>query len=175
MQSAQIRWGITLAVALLTAGADFAAKSWARTTLASGVSQPFLPGILQLTLTTNTGGAFGIGRDSKEIMTLLAVAICIAIIVFLSRREKSNDPPRNIERVGFGLILGGAAGNILDRFMRGEVTDFLEFTFIRFPVFNVADALIDVGVALLLIHAVFGGSASQSARPPVKTDVVEDA
>jgi signal peptidase II len=174
MQTAQKRWGITLMVALITVALDFASKSWARLALEGGLSRPFLPGVLQLTLTTNTGGAFGIGRDWKEFMTLLAVAICAGIVVFLMRREKGIDPPRTIERIGFGLILGGALGNIADRFLRGAVTDFLEFTFIRFPVFNLADALIDVGVALLLVQAVFCSPAPRSTGTAIGSDAVED-
>ena len=50
-----------------------------------------------------------------------------------------------------GCLLGGAIGNLIDRYTVGQVTDFLEFTFVSFPVFNVADALIDVGIGCLFI------------------------
>lgn len=163
MQPANMRWVLTPAVALITLALDFGSKLWAKAALADGLSKPFVPGILQLTLTANTGGAFGIGRDSKEVMTLLAVTICAAIAFWVVRRERGAEPLAPVERVGFGCILGGAFGNILDRLLAGRVTDFLEFTFVQFPVFNVADAMIDVGVGLLLIYALFGDNRKTAA------------
>lgn len=141
-------------VAILTLVADAASKAWALASLESGVVYPFIPGILQLTLTTNTGGAFGIGKDHKEIMLLLAATIAGGIIYWIIHRERDKDHrPLTIERVGLGLLLGGALGNIWDRLVMGRVTDFLDFAFMDFPVFNVADALIDVGVALIIINS----------------------
>ncbi|MGL5196867.1 MAG: signal peptidase II, partial [Chroococcales cyanobacterium] len=55
------------------------------------------------------------------------------------------------EEVGFGLILGGAVGNGIDRFLLGEVIDFLDFRLINFPVFNIADVSINIGIICLLI------------------------
>lgn len=168
MQSAKQRWVITLAVALATTAVDFSTKVWARGCLPEGVRQPFIPGFLQFVLTTNTGGAFGIGKGSKEFMTLLAVSVCMAILYWIHHRERRGDPPAPLESVGLGLILGGAAGNLVDRFMAGRVTDFIEFAFVQFPVFNVADAIIDVGIGLLFIqafraqpHATSGGTGIQ--------------
>jgi signal peptidase II len=145
---------LTPLVAISTIAVDAATKAWALSSLQSGVIYPFIPGILQLTLTTNTGGAFGIGKDHKEIMLLLAATIAGGIIYWIVHRERdTNMPPLAIERVGLGLLLGGAVGNIWDRLILGKVTDFLDFAFMDFPVFNVADALIDVGVVLIIINS----------------------
>jgi signal peptidase II len=130
---------------------DALAKQWALGALQMGQTQPFLPGLLQFTLTTNTGGAFGIGSHIKGLMTLLPMIICAGIIYWIWKRERSNEQLSRIEQIGFGLLLGGALGNIIDRLVRGTVTDFLEFAFVQFPVFNVADALIDAGIVLLII------------------------
>jgi signal peptidase II len=132
---------------------DALAKQWALGALQMGQTQPFLPGVLQFTLTTNTGGAFGIGREIKGLMTLLPMVICAGIIYWIWKRESRSEHLSVIEQIGFGLLLGGALGNIADRLIRGTVTDFLEFAFVQFPVFNVADALIDVGIALLIISS----------------------
>lgn len=153
MQTSKQRWGITLAVAFATLAVDFSTKAWARGCLPEGLRQPFIPGFLQFVLTTNTGGAFGIGKNSKELMTLLAVSVCAAIVYWIYHRERRGDPPSGLESVGLGLILGGAAGNLLDRFTAGRVTDFIEFVFVQFPVFNLADAIIDVGIGLLFMQA----------------------
>ncbi len=129
--------------------ADQSLKSWARANLTPGNVQPFVPGILQLNLTTNTGGAFGIGRDLSWLMATLAVLLTVAICLWVAKRENSLVPPHAMERVGLALVLGGALGNLWDRFTIGRVTDFIEFAFVSFPVFNVADMAIDVGIVLI--------------------------
>src|SRR5207244_2925248 len=117
--------------------------SWARSNLALGSTKPFIPGLLQLTLATNTGGAFSLGRGNNTLMTMLVFSFICAIMLWMISRERSNQPPRMLERVGIGFLLGGAAGNLLDRLMLGHVTDFLDFAFVSFPVFNIADVCID--------------------------------
>jgi signal peptidase II len=139
---------LTAAIVILL---DAASKQWALSALQMGETRAFIPGLLQFTLTTNTGGAFGIGRDAKGLMTVLPILICAGILYWIWKRDRSGQRLTGLEQVGFGMLLGGALGNIADRLMRGMVTDFLEFAFISFPVFNVADALIDVGIGLLII------------------------
>lgn len=145
-------WLVAITVVLVVA-LDAAAKFWALNVLQMGDTKPFVPGFLQFTLTTNTGGAFGIGRQFKELMTLLPMLICAALVYWIWHRDRSGQPLSKLEQVGFGLVIGGALGNIIDRVARGRVTDFLEFSFVSFPVFNVADALIDVGIALLIFSS----------------------
>jgi signal peptidase II len=157
-------WLVVLMVVLVVA-LDAGTKQWALNNLELGRTQPFLPGILQYTLTWNTGGAFGIGRQFKEVMTFLPMAVCAALIYWIYRRETSGAPLSRLEQVGFGLVIGGALGNIADRIVRGRVTDFLEFSFISFPVFNVADALIDVGIAFLLISSLRSDGRKNPAAP----------
>jgi signal peptidase II len=139
------------------------AKAWANSHLSYGHSESFLPGLLRFTLTRNPGAAFGIGKGQRWLMTLLASSIVIGIVLWMFNREKSDSPPNALERCGVGVIIGGALGNLFDRLTRGEVTDFLEFSFIDFPVFNVADALIDVGAGLVIIGA-FAVSKAQQAN-----------
>jgi len=143
-------WIVPITVVLVVI-VDAASKLWALSNLQLGDSKPLIPGILQLTLTTNTGGAFGIGREFGPLMTILPIAICGGIICWIHKREKSGAHLALLECIAFGLVVGGALGNIADRLFRGKVTDFLEFAFVSFPIFNVADALIDVGIALLII------------------------
>lgn len=154
---------IVFVIAVVVFALDAFSKAWALGHLHEGMLAPFIPGVLQLTLTTNTGGAFGIGRDFKGLMTLLPMAICAGIVYWIFRREKSGPPLHILEIVGLSLVLGGASGNIFDRLVRGRVTDFLDFAFMSFPVFNVADALIDVGVALIVMHSLFGGAYQPKA------------
>lgn len=149
------RWTIPVLLGVSSLALDFASKSWVRAHLEYGQSQTFIPGFLNLLRTVNTGGAFGIGRGNGIVMTILASAIVIAIIGWAWKREHSGEGLVTVERAGVGIIVGAALGNLLDRFTQREVTDFLEFAFVQFPVFNVADALIDVGAGLIIIGALF--------------------
>ncbi|HEY9773445.1 MAG TPA: signal peptidase II [Planktothrix sp.] len=143
---------ITPTVALLCFLADFASKQWARRALAQGVATPFINGVIQFMLTANTGAAFSVGYGHAALMTGVAVAMTAALILWTVWRERKNAQLPLLDRIGAGCILGGAIGNLCDRFMRGRVTDFIQFSFVQFPTFNVADSLIDIGIALLLLQ-----------------------
>lgn len=149
---------------------DLSSKNWVRANLEFGHGQSFIPGILNLIRTTNTGGAFGIGRGHAELMTILAAAIVLAIGAWAFHRERSASPLNALERCGIGTILGGALGNLFDRMVRGEVTDFLEFAFFQFPVFNVADVLIDVGAGLVILGALSVPQKSDHSPKPGPED-----
>ena len=153
---------VTLISAMLVIAADQLSKSWARESLTAGTSAPLLPGILRFTLVTNTGGAFGIGRESAWLMFALASALTAAIAVWTMRRERAAHRRSPAERIGMGLLLGGAIGNLVDRVAAGRVTDFLEFAFVSLPVFNVADACIDTGIALIVVSMLTRGPADRS-------------
>lgn len=125
---------------------DQLVKAWARTALASG-PQPLIPGVLRLQLVHNTGAAFSIGEGMGSSFVLLAIAVTIAVAVYLVRAPHLS----RVEVVGLALVVGGAIGNAIDRAVLGSVTDFFATEFIDFPVFNVADIGITVGVAVALI------------------------
>ncbi len=138
------------ATAALVLLADQCAKFWARTHLTTGLLQPFIPGVLRLTLATNTGGAFSLARGNNQLLSWVVLAFILVILLWVYRRERSAQPPETIERVGIGFLLGGALGNLVDRLLLGRVTDFLDFAFISFPVFNLADVCIDIGLILII-------------------------
>ncbi len=93
----------------------------------------------------NTGVAFGLFQDQGQLFTVLKIAVSIAIIYYFPR-VPVNDWPL---RVAIGLQLGGALGNLVDRIAFGHVIDFISVG--SFPVFNVADASITIGVAVLIL------------------------
>lgn len=150
---------------VLVFAADYFTKVLANESLAHGHSEPFVPGFLQLTLTRNTGVAFGIGQGHALVTTLVGCTIFACILGWIFWREKSAEPLKSLELSGCGCVLGGALGNIIDRVTHGHVTDFLEFAFISFPVFNVADVMIDVGAGLIIIAALLA-----SKRNTVESD-----
>ena len=110
---------------------------------------PLLPGVFHLTYVTNTGAAFSLFSGSAWLRWLsLLVSIGLIALVWLT-------PRLNVwEKIGYGCILGGAIGNGIDRFATGAVIDFLDFRLIRFPIFNIADVSINIGIICLLIAIV---------------------
>jgi signal peptidase II len=159
MKSASV---IALVSAVVLA-CDLISKQWALSNLQAGTLAPFIPHVLGLTLVTNSGTAFGMWRGMRLVGLLLPPLVCAAIIWWIYRRETTGRPLAGIEQIAFGLVLGGAGGNVIDRLLRGEVTDFIYFAFwTSFPVFNVADALIDVGMGLLIIHSLFTAEPKES-------------
>ncbi len=114
-----------------------------------GQSIVLVPGFLSLTHIQNDGGAFGILGGSRALL-LAGSAVAIVVVLWMLLSGK----PSRLATSGCGLILGGAAGNLLDRLSSGEVTDYVHFSF--WYIFNAADTAIVVGVGLLLLSALRG-------------------
>jgi signal peptidase II len=136
--------GLLLAVGAAVVVADQASKTWAEHALASRTVH--IIWTLRLRLTLNPGIAFSLGQGSTGLFTALAVAI-FAVVAGIAWRSRGRLPA-----VALGLILGGAGGNLVDRLIRhngGQVIDFIDLQW--WPVFNVADAAIVVGVVLLAV------------------------
>jgi signal peptidase II len=112
---------------------------------------------LYLTYVTNTGAAFGILRDQVLLLAGIALVV-IAATVYIERRG----PPTGLWiRVALGLQLGGALGNLMDRLRLGYVVDFIDLRW--WPVFNLADSAIVIGVAMIVASMIFAGSRSSRA------------
>lgn len=137
-----------VALSLVCFVLDFATKHWARLSLTSHVSQQLIPGLIKLTLVTNSGAAFSLGENNALAITMLSTAVFLFLLFWSAHRCGKNGL---LEELGMAVVLGSAFGNLFDRYRYGRVTDFLEFDFISFPVFNVADALIDLGICLVLL------------------------
>jgi signal peptidase II len=90
----------------------------------------------------NTGAAFSLLSGSTALLSLISLAVCLAVAALLWRRPPTAITPA----LALGFLLGGAAGNGLDRWRLGAVIDFLEFVPIHFPVFNIADVAINLAV-----------------------------
>jgi signal peptidase II len=115
---------------------------------------PVIPNFFQLVHVRNTGAAFGLGANasSKLVPILLntgAIAVFIVVVIYALRTAVTD----RLLQTGLHLILGGAIGNLLDRFRFGYVVDFLDVYIGRhhWPAFNVADSAICIGIALLFL------------------------
>ncbi len=113
---------------------------WASEKIANPVE--FFGGFLALDKTYNAGIAFGIQLPSPWKERLIVLALLIVLLIAYADREAKNRP------FAYGMICGGAIGNLVDRFLDGTVTDI--FRIGTFPTFNIADASISLGVALLI-------------------------
>ncbi len=125
---------------------DQATKAAAIEVIADG-STVLIPGIINLVHVENTGAAFSIGEGGGVLFVLIALVFLVGSCSFVWREE---DLPLGIV-VSVALIAGGGLGNMIDRLMNGSVTDFLSTAFMNFPVFNVADMCVTVGVACAII------------------------
>ena len=118
------------------------------------ISNPHSGSLINLTYLENRGAAFGILQDKRILFVILTIAIVIYLLYYFITNLKSNPLVLNI---AFSLIISGALGNFYDRLFQGYVVDFIEFAFVDFPVFNIADIFVTVGCGLLIIYILFHG------------------
>lgn len=131
---------------------DRITKIWANQWLISEGSIEFIKGFLGFTYVENRGVAFGMLADKLYIMLPVTIIVAIILIaVYMKNRGESK-----LFDTALLLVITGAIGNIADKITRGFVVDFIEFRFMDFPVFNLADIYVCVGAALLVIYVLFG-------------------
>ena len=148
-------WGAAAAVLVL----DQVTKTIVRSSLERGESWPDADWPVRIRYITNTGAAFGILQDQTIFLVVMAFLGIAAIYLYY------RFPPFDhwVVPIAIGMLLGGAAGNLLDRVRLGEVTDFIDFP--RFPAFNVADSSINVGIATIIIGYLLLAPKSSPAEP----------
>jgi len=161
------RWRrLELWVPLLVVALDQLTKWLVRVRVPLHDSVQVIPNLLDITHVRNTGAAFGFlnGVDFPGKTLLIAVVAIVALIgVALYAGTLSNQ--QLLPRLGMALIIGGAAGNLIDRIIIGSVVDFVDAywgTF-HFWAFNVADSAITVGVALMILDMI--GTGSHASNP----------
>ena len=108
---------------------------------------PFL-GLFDIRLVHNTGAAWGIFSDSTFALGIFSIIVCIALAIYYFATIKQANM---LTTIGFSLVVAGGIGNAIDRFSAGFVTDFIEFSFMDFPVFNVADIGVTCGFFIIVL------------------------
>ena len=127
--------------------ADRLSKAWAGATLRGrGVAQA-LPGVINWNYAENTGAAFSSLSGRTSLLSLLTVILVAGVIAYLIRNPQR---PRAL-RLGLWMLASGGLSNLYDRIAYGYVIDFIEFAFVRFAIFNLADAAICAGAALAVL------------------------
>ncbi|TAN38854.1 MAG: signal peptidase II [Verrucomicrobia bacterium] len=139
--------------ALLIAVADQASKHWVRDVFALGESRPIIASVFHFTYLRNTGAAWSMLGGQNLWLAALSVVVLAVMVIF--RRAFLSDGWEH--RLALGLLAGGILGNVCDRIKLGYVTDFLDFFWHghHFPVFNVADSAICVGVFLYVLSSLW--------------------
>ena len=122
-----------------------------------GNTLPLWQDVFHFTYVINTGAAFSFFRGQVEVLRWISLIVSLLLIVFVWFTPRLT----LLEQLGYGFILSGAIGNGIDRFLFGYVVDFLDFRLINFPIFNLADVFINIGVLLLII-----ASFTTPQKPP---------
>lgn len=131
---------------------DQVTKYWALEKLTGIETIPIIQDVFHLTFRRNTGAAFSILRDNVTLLIGMTSVVILALGVFYGFSIIRKEHPLML--VSLGMILGGAAGNLIDRIRLGYVVDFFDFRLINFAVFNVGDSFIVIGALLIGVYVV---------------------
>ena len=132
-------------VALLIVFLDQLTKFLIKQNLQLSQSIPIISNVFHLTYITNTGSAFGLFKG-LNVFFIVFLIIVIGFIIHFIKKIRENE---KLLQFSIGLLLGGTIGNLLDRVLLGYVVDFIDFRI--WPVFNIADSAVTIGVILLII------------------------
>ena len=138
-------------IAILLVVIDQLVKLWVRGNIPLGTSIPFIPHVMDLTYTQNTGAAFSSFAGMTWLLALISLAATVLFAVAIAKKFFK----RPLGLFTLTLLLAGAAGNLIDRALLGFVTDMFQTTFIDFAVFNVADICVTVGGVLAVVYVLF--------------------
>ena len=147
-----LRLGLFLGIVIVVMMIDQFTKQLVATHEVGDIISVLIPGALQFTLVHNTGAAWGMFGDWTNGFIVVALIVCIFIVCFLFFNSNNTN---TLTVVACALLFSGGLGNALDRFLNGYVIDMIQVTFIDYPVFNVADCAITIGVILLIVDMLF--------------------
>jgi signal peptidase II len=166
---------VRLRAALLLAAAvvalDQLTKAWIVATYPLGTELEIVPGLFRLVHARNRGIAFGIFGASGPTVQLVLLIVVAAIAAFVAW-QLGRGGGDGLAGFGLALVLGGAIGNIIDRLLRGEVVDFLDFYLVaggrehHWPAFNVADSAISVGACCVVLAEILAQLREKRASRP---------
>ncbi|AXY25820.1 signal peptidase II [Suicoccus acidiformans] len=142
---------IVIVFASLTVLCDQLVKVWAVRSIPLHSSSPGIPALFDFYYVQNTGASWGLFEEGRVWLSLVTVIFLACLFYYIWRRDRIHP----LSALAYGLIIGGALGNLIDRLRLGYVVDMFRLTFIDFPIFNVADMAITVGVILFIVIIIF--------------------
>ena len=155
------------AAVILVVFFDQLTKFLVRENMSIGQSVPS-SGFFRLTYYENSGTIFGLFQNATVILTVVSI-IAIGFLVYFYRSQRA---PTLIMRGAIGILMGGAIGNLIDRLALGGVTDFVDVG--RWPIFNIADASITVGIFLLIVVTSVAPKKGEAATASDTSDPASD-
>jgi len=157
------RWPIFFGVATVVVVLDQLSKTWLRSILEPGERLSIVGDLVRFIHAQNSGALFGLFRDQAYLFALVSIGV-VALIVWYHGSSGRN----TLLSVALGLLLGGALGNMIDRFRFGFVTDWVDVGLgdLRFYTFNVADASISIAILLLIVLALWPARSEPATPTP---------
>lgn len=140
-----------LILSILFVIADQVVKMWIVNNFSLHEGMEFMKGIVSILYVRNTGAAWGM-FEGKMFFFYLITAVAVGTLLYLMFKEKGKS---KLLLTAYSLILAGAVGNFIDRIRLGYVVDMFKFEFIDFPIFNVADICLTIGVIFLFYYVIF--------------------
>ena len=147
-------------ISALLVGLDQWSKYLTVQNISLGETKEFIPGFLSLTHLRNTGAAWSLLEGKMIFFYVITVIVSVVIIyLFIKNYKKSI-----WYSVGLSFVLAGAIGNFIDRVRLGYVVDMLQTDFMNFPIFNVADSTLVVGVICIFIYLILDEKAAKEGK-----------
>ena len=138
-----------LLIAILV-GIDQIVKYWTVANFAVNEGQDFIPGILSFFYIQNDGAAWGIFSGQMWLFYIITVAV-VAVLVYMLHKEAKGAP---LLAIGLSFMIAGALGNFIDRLHLNYVIDMFRLEFVDFPIFNVADVCLTIGVIMMIVYMI---------------------
>ncbi|MDR3311056.1 MAG: signal peptidase II [Oscillospiraceae bacterium] len=150
------------AVSVLIFAADRLLKWWVSNNIELGTVRSLIPGVVNLTFYENDGMAFSFlhGANARWFLVAASAVISVVLVVVIWRYTLGA-----FGRFAASLVLGGAIGNLVDRAVYGKVTDMIEFAFVNFAVFNIADLFVTAGAVLFAAHYIAASGKNLKRKP----------
>lgn len=149
-------------IAMILIGLDQLSKYLTVQEIALGEVVSLVPNVLSLTYIRNSGAAWSILEDQMIFFYVITVVVVGALIYFLHTEGKKSP----IASTGIAFIMGGAIGNFIDRLHLKYVIDMIRLEFINFPIFNVADMALTIGVIILIGYIVYDELVKKKVKDP---------
>lgn len=147
-------------ISALLVGLDQWSKYLTVQNISLGETKEFIPGFLSLTHLRNTGAAWSLLEGKMIFFYVITVIVSVVIIYSLIKNYKKSI----WYSVGLSFVLAGAIGNFIDRVRLGYVVDMLQTDFMNFPIFNVADSTLVVGVICIFIYLILDEKAAKEGK-----------
>lgn len=153
---------LTLLVVALLVGLDQLTKYLVLINVKPVDAVPVIDKVIQFRYTENTGAAFSIFSEKTWLLTIFTGVMIIAGLLYLFLGKADN----KLQFASLVLIISGGLGNLIDRLFRGFVVDFIEYLFMEYAVFNLADIFVTIGAVLLVISVLFIKNGGEEKDEP---------